>query len=95
MVFVFFITRKKEIPMIRKSKEKFTVPKCADRDETILRLGFFAAQNGYNAIVEVDVKSVKIRDGSYQTSVWSGSGIPADINEAKLEKQELLNKMYT
>lgn len=94
-VFVFFIVRKRPIPLTRKSKEYVKVAACQDRDETILRLAFFAALAGYNAIMETDVTSEKVRDGSYQTSVWSGSALPADVNEAKLELEDLQNKMYT
>ncbi len=92
--FVFFTTQKKETPLIKKSKEVFKVVNCLDRDETILRLAFFAAQNDYNAIIEVEVSSEKLRNGAYQTSRWSGKGIPAQIDGQKLDLQEQRNAVY-
>ena len=93
-VFVFFITQRKEIPITERTKEFFKVDDCPDRDETILRLAFFAAQLGYNALIEVDVKSKKIINGAYQTSRWSGTGSAAQIDEVRLDKQLIQNKMY-
>ena len=94
-VFVFFKTRKKDVPLLRKAKETEYVKKCPDRDETILRLAFFAVQAGYNALVDVEVNAAKIRNEAYQTSVWSGSGVPAEVNESRLAEHDLQNRRYT
>jgi hypothetical protein len=93
-VFVFFTTQRKEIPLIRRSKTTVSVEDREDRDDTILRLGFLAAKENYNAITEVTVVSQKIRHGGYQTSVWKGSGIPAQIDEEKMDRQDRLNQIY-
>lgn len=92
--FVFFTTQRKETPLIRKAREVLKVSQCHDRDETILRLAFFAAQAGYNAIIEVEVQSEKLRNGAYQTSRWSGSGVAAQIDGKKLELQDQRNAVY-
>ena len=49
-----------------------TVKDCPDRDETIMRLAFFAAQRSSNAVIQVEVTAEKVRNGAYQTSKWSG-----------------------
>lgn len=92
--FVFFKTQRKEIPLIKKEREVFYVDECPDRDETILRLAFFAAQKDCNAIIEVEVVSQKIRDGAYQTSKWRGEGVAAKVDGAKIDAQDLRNQMY-
>ena len=93
-IFVFFKTQKKEIPLIKKSKEKYTVVDQFDRDETIMRLAFFAAQSKFNAIIEVDVFSSKLRNGAYQTSRWQGTGIGADIDGKRQDLQDAQNAVY-
>lgn len=93
--FIFFTTQRKEAPILKREKEKIAILTCADRDELILRLAFFAAQAGHNAVIEVEVKSEKIRNGSYQTSQWSGSGIPATVDAERIEKNDLRKKMYS
>ena len=92
--FVFFTTQRKETPLIRKAREVLKVSQCLDRDETILRLAFFAAQAGFNAIIEVEVTSEKLRNGAYQTSRWSGRGIAAQIDGKKVDLQDQRNAMY-
>jgi hypothetical protein len=92
--FVFFKTQRKEIPLIKKEREVFKVAECPDRDETILRLAFFAAQKDCNAVIEVEVLSEKVRDGAYQTSKWRGEGQAAKVDGAKIEAQDLRNEMY-
>jgi hypothetical protein len=93
-VFVFFTTQRKEIPLIKRSKIVVSVKDLPDRDEAILRLGFQAAKQDYNAITEVTVLATKIRNGGYQTSSWSGSGIPANVDAEKMDRQDRLNEIY-
>jgi hypothetical protein len=93
-VFVFFTTQRKEIPLIKRSKVTYQVKDRADRDDTILRLGYFAAKDNYNAITEVNVYSQKVRNEAYQKSIWHGSGIPALVDEDKIAAQDRVNEMY-
>lgn len=82
----FFITRYKPVPLIRRHKEAVKVEECFDRDETILRLAFFAAELGYNAIVEAEVVSKKVRNQGYQKAIWHGKGVPALIDAEKFDR---------
>lgn len=93
-VFIFFKTQRKEIPLIKRSKEIKRVLSCTDRDETILRLAFFSAEAGYNALVECEVNAEKVRNGAYQKSNWSGSGVPAMVDAEKIERQDMQNQIY-
>ena len=92
--FVFFKTQRKEVPLIKKERITRYVDQNHDRDETILRLAFFAAELGHNAVIDCEVTSQKIRQNDYQTSVWQGEGVPATVDGAKIEAQDLRNRMY-
>ncbi|MBC7419198.1 MAG: hypothetical protein H7328_00585 [Bdellovibrio sp.] len=85
-VLVFSKTQGKETRLIKRIELPVEVKKCDDYDETILRLAFYAAQSGHNAIIDVDVTSEKIRVGGYQSSEWTGKGVPAQVTDAKLIK---------
>ncbi|HAR41684.1 MAG TPA: hypothetical protein DCS07_03505 [Bdellovibrionales bacterium] len=85
-IYFFFNTQKRPPPIIKKARLSETVENCGDRDETILRLAFFAAQDGYNAIIEADITSTKVRNGKHQTTIWRGTGTPAQVDSVKLEK---------
>lgn len=94
-VFIFFTTQKKAIPLVRKSKTPVKVDACADRDETILRLAYDAAKDGYNAVVDVEVTAKKVNDGgSNKSAVWKGAGVPALVDEAKLDRQARADQAY-
>ncbi|MCM2323953.1 MAG: hypothetical protein NDJ90_11895, partial [Oligoflexia bacterium] len=85
-VYFFFVTQRKAIPLLRRSKEKLSVEDCGDRDETILRLAFQAVELGCNAVIEAEVLSEKVRNAGYQTSRWHGTGFPAEVDVARMER---------
>ncbi len=85
-VFVFNKKQGKETRLIRRIEKPVFVSNCADYEETVLRLAFFATQANCNAIVDVDVVGEKIRKGSYQTTIWSGSAVPANVQGDRLVK---------
>ena len=85
-ILVFDITQGKETRLIKRLEKPIVVEDCADYDETVLRLAFIAADMGYNAIVDTDIKSKKIRSGSYQTSRFTGVAVPAQVSGDRLVK---------
>jgi len=89
-ILVFEKKQGKETRLIRRIEDPVTVSDCEDYNETVLRLAFFAAQKGKNAIVDLEVKSKKVRTGSYQTSRYSGTAVPADVRDDKLIKDRSL-----
>jgi hypothetical protein len=81
---VYFDNQGKETRLLKRLEEPVHVKECADKDETLLRLAFFAARLNYNGIIDVSVVSTKIRSGAYQTQVWNGSGIPSYIDPKRV-----------
>lgn len=81
--------------MIRKSKISVNVENCLDRDETILRLAYFAAKEEFNAVVDVDVTVKKTREGgSNKSAIWKGSGFPALVDGKKVDLQDSQEQIY-
>ena len=83
--YVFFNSQKKAIPVLKKAKTKISIENQEDRDDTILKLAYRAAQDGYNALVECEVVSAKKRNEGFLHSVWSGSAYAASVDEEKME----------
>jgi hypothetical protein len=84
-VLVFFENQGKETRLIKRADKTYHVESCPDRDETVLRLAFFALEDGYNTIVDVDVVYEKSRQGSFKIAKWSGSGVPAHYEPKKIK----------
>lgn len=77
---VYFKNQSKETRLIKRIEKPIRIQECADRDEVVMRLAFFAAQMNYNAVVDIDLISEKVGNGSYKKLVWRGSGVPANAS---------------
>ncbi len=89
-IMVFDRNQGKETRFIRRQERPFQIKNSKDQEEVTLRLAFLAAQKNYNAIIDVDIKGEKVRTGAYQTTIWSGSGVPANVKSNQLMKDRSL-----
>lgn len=83
---VFMKAQFKETRFVKRLEDSIYIAECSDYDEIILRLAFKAVEMNLNGIVDVDITAKKVRTGNYQTSIFSGSAIPANILEERLIK---------
>lgn len=87
---VFDITQSKETRLLKRLEPPITVEHCLDPFEATMKMAYIAAKLNFNSIVDTNIKTIKIRDGSYQTSECSGVCIPTLLSEAKLLKDRSL-----
>lgn len=87
-VFFFFDTQKRPVQLLSKGTAQAVVQECEDRDDTILRLGFIAAQQGFNAIIDAQVLNEKVRNHGWQKTRWRGRGWPANVDAERLERHD-------
>ena len=66
--------------VLRKAAKPLSVIACSDREETVLRLAFQAAELGFNSVIKAKVVYKKVRDYGYQKMEWHGSGYAADLD---------------
>ena len=85
-ILVFFKDQSKETRLMSRKEPAIKIENCDDREETLLRLAFVAAQKNFNGLVDVELDSKKVRDGSYQTHKWSGSAVPTHIDSKKINR---------
>lgn len=78
---IFKKSQSKESQRIKREHCPVTVQDCEDHDETVMRLAVLAAQAGCNGLVDVNVTSKKIKNGSYTKNIWSASGVPVQIED--------------
>lgn len=74
---VIFYKKERNVPVSRQSRMQLQVKDCLDRDETLLRLAFFSAQQKFNAVIHVELVPEKIRINGYQRTHWHATGFPA------------------
>ena len=87
-VLVFWRSRGDETRVVRSSEKPLSVADCSDEKDTLLKLAFLAAQKKFNALLDVEFKTKKVRNGGYQTTIWSGAGIPARVDASKFPVEE-------
>lgn len=85
-ILVYDKSQGKETRLLKRIEKPVQVKRCADYQETVLRLAFFAAQAGFNGIIDVDIKSEKVRDHAYQKTLYSGTAVPTQIQSGRLVK---------
>ena len=90
-VFVFTKDMGKEARLIKRKEAPVRVEDCPDHDETVMRLAFLAAKGQHNALVDVVISDEKVRNEGYQTTRWSGVGVPATIDARRYEKRRELS----
>lgn len=87
---VFDISQGKETRFIKRIEKPVVMESGLDQFDITMRLAYIAAEKNCNALVDVNIKAVKVRDGSYQTTAYSGSGIPTIVDDRKLMKDRSL-----
>lgn len=85
-VSVYFNHQGKETRLLKRKERKIEVAGCLDEDQVLMKLAFAAAEAGFNGIIDVAVKSEKVRIGTYQTLKWSGTGVPSDVRQDRIAK---------
>lgn len=77
--------RRKPLAILKKFEEPLTVIDCPDREETVLRLAFKAAELGCNSVIKANIIYKKVRNAGYQKMMWQGTGFAAEIKENRLD----------
>lgn len=84
-------TYRGHIPVLKKARIEVKVEASPDRDEVLLRLGFMAAEQGFNGLILGEIIARKVHKGNsrgYQTMEWSGHALPAQVDQDKIDRAE-------
>lgn len=85
-VYVYGKEQGKETRLFKRKKGSIQVVDEPDHNRAILHLAFLTIQSGCNAMVDVEMKSKKVKSGSYQTTLWSGVAKPVLVDPQKIER---------
>lgn len=89
-VSVFDISQGKETRFVKRLEKPIVIESGLDQHDITMRLAYMAAEKNFNSLVDVNIKATKVRDGSYQTTAYSGTGIPTNVDDRKLMKDRSL-----
>ncbi|WP_413585598.1 hypothetical protein [Bdellovibrio sp. HCB274] len=81
---IFMTDDTKTTSRFSRKEKAIEIKDCPDREEVMMRLAFLAVKAGFNALIDVEIKSEKVLPGGkYQYSKWSGKGIPTQITSSR------------
>lgn len=90
-ILVYEKNQSKETRLLNRHEKPIKVEDCPDKAETMLRLAFFAAKANFNAVIDVDIIGKKVSEGgSYKRTVYSGTGIPTNVQANKIVRDKSL-----
>lgn len=67
-----------ETGLIKRIEKPIVIKDADDREETLLRMAYYAAQKGFDTLVDVDIKSKKTGKGTYIKLIWDGYAVPVN-----------------
>ncbi|QDK47021.1 hypothetical protein DOM22_18580 [Bdellovibrio sp. ZAP7] len=81
---IFMKEDSKLTQMFSRKENAIEIKECDDREELVMRMAFLTVIAGFNALVDVEIKSEKVRPGGkYQYTKWSGKGIPTLVTSSR------------
>ncbi len=84
---LYYVAQSKESRFVRRKEKTIQITEAASREDAILLLAFRAVELGFNAIVDVELTSKKVRNGGWHYSVWNATAIPTNIDESYLNRK--------
>lgn len=85
-IIVFMKNETKRTGHLKRKELPYKVEDCEDEDETILRLAFFAVQDGFNCLLDVQISNRKIIVGSHKKTVFTGTAVPITIDPSEVRE---------
>lgn len=79
-IIVFTKDESKRTGFLKRKEDPYKVEDCEDEDETVMRLAFYAARDGFNCLLDVVITHRKIVIGSHKKTIFSGTAIPITID---------------
>ncbi len=83
---IFYKNEGKATRLIKRKEEPYKVENCVDRDEALMKMSFWAIEDGFNSLVDIELKSKKTIVNTYVTISWTGSAVPITLSQDDLNK---------
>lgn len=76
-VHVYYRHQSEETRLMSRIEKPLRTPPGKDRAQTLLHLAYLAVVQDFDTLIDVELRSEKVRDEGYQTTRWTGTGIPS------------------
>ena len=85
-IIIFYKSEGKITRLLERKQKPYQVENCVDEDEALLKLSMYAVQDKFNALIDINLTSKKIINGSHKKLTWTGTAMPLLLNEKELRQ---------
>lgn len=85
-IIIFRKNETKKTGHLKRKELPYKVEDCEDEQEVILRLAFFAVQDGFNCLLDLDISHRKIIVGSHKKTIYTATAIPITIDPSEVRE---------
>lgn len=64
---------------IKRKADPYKVEGCEDEQDALMRMSFYAVEDGYNTLIDIQFQTKKIIDGSHKKTVFGATAVPVTI----------------
>jgi hypothetical protein len=79
-VIVYTKEQTKLTRFLKRKEDPIKVENCVDENEALMKMSFYAAQENFNCIIDVQLQYKKVTVGSHKKFVWDGVAVPITID---------------
>jgi hypothetical protein len=85
-IIVFRKNETKKTGHLKRKSPPYKVEDCEDEQEVILRLAFYAVQDGFNCLLDLEINHKKIIVGSHKKTIFSATAVPISIDPSEVRE---------
>jgi uncharacterized protein YbjQ (UPF0145 family) len=66
--------------LIKRKADPYKVEGCEDEQDAMMRMSFYAVEDGHNCLIDIQVQTKKLIVGSHKKTMFAASGVPVTID---------------
>lgn len=79
-IMIFTKAQTKLTGHIKRKEEPYRVENCDDEDEAIMKMSFYAVQDNFNTLLDIQTFNKKVIVGSHKKTIVDATAIPVTID---------------
>jgi uncharacterized protein YbjQ (UPF0145 family) len=69
---------------LKRKADPYKVEGCEDEEQALLKMSFYAVEDGYNCLIDIQYHTKKIIDGSHKKTIYGATAVPITIEPGSI-----------
>lgn len=83
-VIIYSKEQSKLTRLIKRKVDPYKVDDCEDEQDALMKMSFYAVEDGHNCLIDVQHQTKKIIVGSHKKTIHGATGIPVTIDPTQI-----------